>query len=98
MRLLLYNARDEGSSGRVAIPIHLHEWRRPGNGFRGRMHSGVEGAQRNRQTRGNRSRCLQAWKSSVQVIFTCARKRGEKIGKVRVGGHAVEVMRGEAFL
>lgn len=31
-------------------------------------------------------------------IYVRAGKQGEKIGKVRVGGHAVEVMRGEAFL
>jgi trans-2,3-dihydro-3-hydroxyanthranilate isomerase len=31
-------------------------------------------------------------------IYVRAGKQGEKIGKVRVGGYAVEVMRGEAFL
>jgi trans-2,3-dihydro-3-hydroxyanthranilate isomerase len=31
-------------------------------------------------------------------VYVRAGKQGEKIGKVRVGGHAVEVMRGEAFL
>jgi trans-2,3-dihydro-3-hydroxyanthranilate isomerase len=31
-------------------------------------------------------------------IYVRAGKQGEKIGKVRVGGHAVEVMRGMAFL
>jgi len=31
-------------------------------------------------------------------IYVRAGKQGEKIGKVCVGGHAVEVMRGEAFL
>jgi trans-2,3-dihydro-3-hydroxyanthranilate isomerase len=31
-------------------------------------------------------------------IYVRAGKQGEEIGKVRVGGHAVEVMRGEAFL